>query len=42
MNTLYDVLNRCGKSVEKATKQAEERADNFWKHSEFFLPLMKA
>ncbi|XP_054811500.1 GEM-like protein 1 [Prosopis cineraria] len=32
MNTIYGVLNRCGKTVEKATKQAEDMADNFWKH----------
>ncbi|KAI9086043.1 hypothetical protein K1719_032120 [Acacia pycnantha] len=32
MNSIYGVINRCGKSVEKATKQAEDMADNFWKH----------
>lgn len=39
MNSIYDALHRCGKTVEKATKQAELMADNFWNHSQLHLLL---
>jgi len=41
VNTIYDALQRCGKRVEKATKQAEIMADNFWNHSELSLSVIK-
>ncbi|KAK4255893.1 hypothetical protein QN277_008828 [Acacia crassicarpa] len=33
MKSIYGGLNRVGKSVEKATKQAGNMADNFWKQT---------
>ncbi|XP_028755497.1 GEM-like protein 1 isoform X2 [Neltuma alba] len=33
MNTIFGAVNRCGKTVKKATKQAENIADKFWKHT---------
>ncbi|KAF7836645.1 GEM-like protein 1 [Senna tora] len=33
INTICDALHRCGKTVEKATKQAENMADSFWNHN---------
>ncbi|XP_028785718.1 GEM-like protein 1 [Neltuma alba] len=32
MDTIWDALHRCSKTVEKATRQAESMADNFWSH----------
>ncbi|KAK4255895.1 hypothetical protein QN277_008830 [Acacia crassicarpa] len=32
MDTICDALHRCSKTVEKATRQAENMADNFWNH----------
>ncbi|GAV79240.1 GRAM domain-containing protein [Cephalotus follicularis] len=31
-NTLFDVLNRCGRRVEDVTRKAEFLADNVWHH----------
>lgn len=37
INKVCDKLNRCGKRVDDATKQAEALVDNVWNHREFSL-----
>lgn len=36
MDKLCDVLNRCGKRFEEATRKAETMADSVWHHRKSF------
>lgn len=34
MDKIYDMLNRCGKRLDVATRKAESLADSVWSHRE--------
>ncbi|KAJ0053822.1 hypothetical protein Pint_00719 [Pistacia integerrima] len=37
IDTICEMLNRCGKRVEDATRKAEAIADNVWNHRKYSL-----